>query len=144
MNIRKIHINDYDFISSLVREFFDESIGKYGFSINDDQVRQMVVAAESSSFVAEHDGKVVGVIGGLVENGIGTTDKLYREIIWYVNENYRTCGVRLLKHCEAWCKENNIKHMVVCNMGNLNDSKLERFFNRCGYELFEKQYIKEF
>lgn len=143
MIIRQTKISDFTQIEVLVKRFFDESIGLFGFDISSENVLALIQHNYKTSFVAELEGAPIGIIGGVIETGVGTNDKIFHEVIWYVNEEYRRYGIKLLHHLEKWCRENEIKFVVMCNMGNLNDEKLERVYKSFGYKLFEKQYIKE-
>ena len=143
MIIRKGTLEDLKKVKHLVASFFNESVGKYGFECNDESLLVLMRTLQPNSFVIEKDNKVIGVIAGSIETAMATNDKMFHEIIWYVDKIHRRYGIKLLRHCEKYYKENGIKFIIMCNMGNLNDEKLERFYTKMGYNLFEKQYIKE-
>lgn len=95
-----------------------------------------------TSFVLEMEGKIVGVLGGMIANYPLNGELIYQELAWYVNKKYRLHGIRLFKVLEQFCHEKGIKKIGVTLMANSKAEKLEKFYERLGFTYLEKHYIK--
>lgn len=141
--IRRAEYKDIEPTLELLKDFHSESMDKYNVFCNIDIARQVMTKFVDTSFVVEIDGKIVGVLGGMINNYPLNDKPVYTEWIWYVDPKYRSWGVRLYKKLEEYCKERGIKQIGMALMANSKAEKLEKFYLRLGFVLLEKHFIKE-
>lgn len=82
-----------------------------------------------------------GFIAGFIYPFIYGSCLQASELGWWVEPEHRNTnlGTDLLSCFEQWAKDNNAQ--LVC-MSSLND-KLDNYYIKNGYKLFEKTYMKE-
>ena len=145
--IRKAEIKDKTEIIELSIQFYKESLKSYGLAFNFLTLDKLVEEFINNKIVivSEVNGKVVGVIAGIVSPSMfDNNQKIGQEIIWYIDKEYRrgSIGIRLLKEFEKQCKLNGANLLVMVYMGNLNSELLDRFYKLNNYKLLENQFIK--
>ena len=139
--IRPMTVDDFTACVNLVDEFYDESLSNLG-KLDVDCLYKAFMGSYKTSFVATYRNKVIGMLAGELSDNTITGEKVYHEIVWFATKKYRSCGIRLLKHVEQYCIDNDIPCMVIGYMANLNATKMDRFFSRTGYIFLEKQFMK--
>jgi len=130
-------------VTDLVLMFYDEALEEAGLDANYDSIELMEATHEDSTFLAVDGDNVVGVISGVITEQRMSDSRLFHETVWYVHPEYRTCGVRLLRHLENWCREQGIGQIVMCFMFNSMPEKLYDFYQRMGYRPLEVHLMKE-
>ena len=142
MIVRQATIKDLPGILELLREFHKESLDAFGFSVDEAVTTILINKFYITSFVLETEGKIVGVLGGQVVTYPLNNELLYQEMVWFVNKKYRMHGIRLFKKLEEYCHANGIKKIGIALMVNSKADKLEKFYERMGFEYLEKHFIK--
>ena len=142
MIIREAVKDDVEQILDLVHEFQKESIDKYNVFCDDKIAREYISNNLKAALVMLKDNKIIGLIAGTIVNYPLNLKPMYQETMWFMTKEYRKYGVKLLKELERRLKLANINQMVIAHMSNCKSEKLERFYNRCGFELMEMQYFK--
>lgn len=147
--IRKAELRDIDGIIKLAKDFFKESVGEYGLTIENQTIAETIHSYIENmiGIVAEENGKVVGVIGGMLLPSIfNKTQLIGQETVWFVNKDYRkgTIGLKLIKAFEYECLERGANLIIMGLMGNLNTDILDKYYKRHNYKLLEREYIKYF
>lgn len=142
LTVRLAEEKDFESCLELIKEFHAESLDAYNLLYNDECALLILPKFIGSSFVLEVDDKIVGILAGMVVNYPVNGEKIFQEYMWFVNKHYRKYGINLYRHLEEYCRENNIKKIIMVHMANLKAQKLEQFYNRLGFELLEKHYIK--
>jgi GNAT superfamily N-acetyltransferase len=91
------------------------------------------------------DGKVIGMIGGLVYPCMMTGRQEAVEAFWYMLPDYRkgTYGIKLLQSFEEWAKFNNAVQMKMIHMAHIDPEKIQSMYERMGYKKIEVGFIKE-
>ena len=146
--IRKAELKDVPAVVRLVKEFFEESLSEYGLLLESKTIFETLenYAKNYIGIVAEENGEIVGVVGGLVSSSIFDKGQLVgQETIWYVDKRFRggVIGLKLIKAFEEECKIRGAKLIAMVNMGNLYTDVLDKIYKRRGYKLMERQYIRE-
>jgi len=143
--IRLVETKDIDQLIPLVKAFYDESLSKYGFPMSEEVVKATIEhhIKNESGLVLEIDNKVVGTIAGQFVELMGSGQKVFQEVIWYVLPEYRKYGLKLFDETEEHCKRIGMSAIIMGYMGNLNCEKMDRFYKRHGYEPLEVQWIKK-
>ena len=134
---------DFNQVMELLKEFHAESLDKYGILMNDGIAMCAMQRFLGTSFVLEIDGHIVGVLGGTVVTYPLNDELMYQEWVWFVSRRNRLHGIRLYFKLVEYCKEHNIKKILMVHMGNSKADKLERFYTKLGFELLEKHYVKD-
>jgi GNAT superfamily N-acetyltransferase len=130
-------------VADLVYQFHQNTLKEYGLEMEYDSVEHLEDIYKDGTFVLLDDGKVIGVIAGQIVEQIMSYKKVYQESIWYVDENYRKYGIKLLRHLEQWCADTGITQVVMARMVNSMGEKVDRFYRKMGYEPLEVHYIKD-
>ena len=146
--IRKAEHRDTEQVLALINEFYYESLREYDLSFTVETLKETIANFIDNhvGLVAEREGKIVGVIGGLISRSIFNKDEVVgQEAIWYMSKDERkgSLGIRLMKAFERTCKEKGAKFIVMIHMSNLLAKSLGRFYSSMKYKLMEVQFIKE-
>lgn len=142
MIIRKAEQTDLEGCLPLFEEFKADSLSEYGMDLNVQMMRETVQQYIGTSFVAEVDGMIVGILAGTIVTVPTCSTPIYMENVWYTLKAHRTCGIRLMKAAEAFAHESGCKHMIMAHMLNSKADKLTEFYTRLGFVPFETHYIK--
>lgn len=87
-----------------------------------------------------HNDKPVGMLAGMSSEMIFSREIIASEVIWWVEPSFRSRKTLALKEAyEYWAKRIGAKYI---QMANLDDQKIERYYERTGYKLTERAYLK--
>ena len=147
MIIRKAEYSDYDSITNLIIQFFDESIHNFLFEVDPASIQRsfQVMMRDHIVIVAIKDDKVIGVIAGtLGPADFNHGELVANEIIWYVTKSYRatTVGLKLFAKWEQESERKGATHITMGYMENLHPEKLKQFYVDKGYKPMQTQYIR--
>lgn len=142
MLFRMMEEKDVNQLSSLFDEFIKETLDEYDVDLNIDFVKNIAHKFIESSFVAEKDGKIVGVLAGFITSIPTMKTPIFQEQVWFFSKAHRFHGIGLLKYAEGTLKDCGVSHIVMANMANSKAEKLERFYKRMNYKPMETHYIK--
>jgi GNAT superfamily N-acetyltransferase len=133
--------NDYkEEVTGLISEFFSQSLTDSGLNMDDGAIER--IAPNLITFLLLEEGRVIGLIGGTVSEQPLSVSLFFQELVWYVSENHRSKGVKLLKHLEEWCISEGIDQIVMAGMHNSQGERLGKFYERNGYSSIETHYLK--
>jgi len=164
---RKATVHDTGAMKELIEMFHDEYLNDLGFSMSDLLFQKIATSDILSStwvaclpnemieavydhngkLVAEADirhGKVVGIFSGYYTTYILNNDKMFHEIVWYVNPDYRKgCGKALYNHCVNQIKLSGTKKLVMIHMSTDKSGTLEKLYKSLGFTSLETHYVKD-
>lgn len=143
MLIRKYVDSDYEDVVRLLLGFHETSMKDYGLSFELDNLIDAIKDDKNEITVLEIDSNVVGLLAGTLITYPLQNKKLFQEIVWYVEPKFRKYGPALLRFIESDCVRRNIGAIIMVLMGNSMAEKIDRFYERQGYALLEKHYIKD-
>jgi hypothetical protein len=84
--------------------------------------------------------KPEGMIAGMLTEMLFNHDAIATELVWWVNPEHRTRkSLKLKEAYEYWAKRVGAKFI---QMAEMNDDKIRRFYERTGYDLTERAYLK--
>lgn len=87
-----------------------------------------------------HENKPVGMLAGMSSEMLFSREIIASEVIWWVDPRFRSRKTLALKEAyEFWAKRIGAKYI---QMANLDDQKIERYYERSGYKLTERAYLK--
>jgi GNAT superfamily N-acetyltransferase len=95
-------------------------------------------------FLLEHEGEVVGGIGGIKSSQPLSGKLVAVELFWYVKEKYRNglWPMRLLSEFERWSEECGCESISMIHMEKSMPDHLKKVYQRMGYELIETVHSK--
>jgi len=147
MNIRKAVYSDYEGITTIISEFFDESIRSFLFEL--DPVSSFktfeIMLEHHIVVIAIEDDKVVGIIAGtLAPADFNYEVIIATELIWFVTKKKRnsSLGIKLLNAFEKITEEHGATHIAMAYMENLQPEKVKDFYVKRGYKPLQTQYIR--
>lgn len=141
--IRYAGPSDVDGLITMARHFIAST--EYGAHIPDDEAhcRQVIEQLLSVGVVvvAERDGALIGMLGGMVYPHFVTARITATEAFWWVEPHMRGARVAkdLLEAFAAWAIE---RGAAVIELGSRHE-KLDRFYERLGYRAVERVFQKE-
>ncbi len=100
----------------------------------------LATSSEGALFVAEVDGRVVGMIGGHVFDHPMLNARFVSEAAWWVDPPHRTgrVGVALLKRLEEWAAQIGATHITMVSPS----ARVGEFYERLGYVLVESAFVR--
>ena len=147
--VRRATKDDKLTFAFLADTFLRES--KYSLKMNPDKlltnfdnvVSQDPEESSVSIFLLEVDGRVEGMLVGATSESLFSDDTLAVEIAWYVSPDHRDGrkAYKLMNEYEKWAKEKGCTFVTMMDIHGL--ASLEELYNRKGYSLTEKTYVKE-
>lgn len=146
--IRTADFPDIEGIYEIVSKFAKKDVACYGLSIEEKSLKKNIarVIREGISLVATRENKIVGVIGGLIEESMfDARQRICQEKVWSVTEDKRngSIGIKLIKAFEKENKKRNVDFIAMGCLMNEYAEKLGRVYEKKKYELMEEQYIKK-
>ena len=146
--IREATRDDIPAALELIHEFQQEALDSYSLFCNDGRAVELMKAVYDNALVMEYvedaaiQGKIVGVIAGMIGASMVSTDPVMQELIFFISKEHRKHGTELLKRFERMAKDRGCKHVLMVFMGELRREVMERYYRGQGYRLLECQYIK--
>jgi hypothetical protein len=138
--IRPMEARDKEAVIALAMEFGRERLEKDGMFVDpvasSAQFDQFIVLPNVVALVAEVDSVVVGMIVCFVSPLVFTSQVIGQEVVWYVNEAHRSCGIRLLKKTEDILREKGCQSIM---MVGLNGDRSCEFYERFGIHYFRNR-----
>ena len=139
--IRPITPQDREAFARLMVEFGSERLERDGIVIDYE-----IALKHFDAYIG-----IDGVFGLITDDGSGVilaciapimgTDKIMgQEIVWYVQKDKRSQGVRLLRNMEMLLKEKGCQSIMM--IGLEGDTSCD-FYKRSGYMVKQHSYIKE-
>ena len=133
---------DFSQVLTLMKEFQAEILEDYGIDLSTLNFEEMSKYI-GTSFIAEEEGKIIGIIAGQFIKFPMVGEKIYQETIWFVKRNRRKCGLLLMKTLIAWCKEQGVKFIVTSRIMNFKPESFDALYKKLGFMPYEVNYIKD-
>lgn len=144
MTLKLATVDDVEDVVEMAIKFAKAS--PYGvFPVEDGKLRQLVLDLlrdRNKGIIVLYlvEGKPQGVIAGMLSEMLFSHEPIASELIWWVNPEHRTRkSLKLKEAYEYWAKRVGAKYI---QMAELNDEKIARFYQRTGYDLCERSYLK--
>ena len=134
-------------VVAIVNNFYEESLREYDndTDMDKDTLCNTIISIGShpdNVFLLISDDKCEGIMAGTEVKGMLNTKRIWQEVIWYVNDGFRSAGVRLFKHVMKLLKDRGYQTVVMAVMENSKADKIKRLYGRMGFRPFEMHYIK--
>lgn len=92
---------------------------------------------------AAGESQAVGALGGTLGIDPSNGQKIFREAFYYIREDYRGVGAKLLKEAEEKLKELGVKRIYMISLLYYEHEKVSRLYEAMGYEKAEMLWMKE-
>ena len=143
--------DDLPDIIRMGRAFYDRSgVETRGLRFDEESFRLHVESLMDSPtacvFVAEADGRVVGMISGISAPWFADLDQaIAMENWWWVDEDYRNLRLDkgLLDALSDWGRANGISFLIVVALESTRHATLVEYYGRKGFVHLETHFIKE-
>ena len=89
------------------------------------------------------DDKFIGAIGLILSPSLEDGVMTCMEAFWYVDENHRGQGLKLLLKAQKLAKEMGAKRMMMMYLENSMPEKVKNVYEKMGYQLVQTTYFKE-
>jgi hypothetical protein len=143
MIVRAVIEADFPELLEMIQLFEKEGCRKYGFAFDDGYVLKNMPYFAPTSLVAVENGKVIGVMAGVVSASPLSGESVYQQVFWYMRKEYRSHSAELLERAEEFIAGTlKVRMIVMCASGDERRQTKDRFFRRKGYKLLETHYIK--
>ena len=134
-------------VVALARAMHDESPRYRGHSFDPLKVADHFHALVplGGAFVAETDGRIVGLLAGFVIEDFFGHDKVAGEYALYVLPEARggSAGARLLAAFEAWGRRQGAKEAYLGITAGIDTERVAQFYERLGYQRVGVSLTKE-
>jgi len=91
----------------------------------------------------DEEGNLQGALGGICFPDLYSGELQASEFFWFVKEEHRGRGLDLLRSFEEWARAMGCACIRLAHLMDSMPDRLERVYERRGYVLAEKQYVKE-
>ena len=146
--VRQATEQDVDQLTAMAREFIGYSA--YGTMIApaDDDIRTGIISVIRSGvmFVAEIEGKLVGVIAGIIAPmWFAPSISCAVELAWWVDPAHRMTRIpfRLIAALEEWARESGARLLCMSELVINGETPIARMLSRMGYVNTERSHVKE-
>ncbi len=145
MQVETYSIKYYDDIVNIVENFHKEALCEYT-ELFDKAVLMATITDLSKnnrthSFLLIIDGKCQGLIAGMELPALYNKNRIFQELIWYVNPDFRLNGVVFFNKTMDMLKEEGLNKIIMGVLENSKADKLKELYNRIGLKLFETHWI---
>lgn len=149
--IRRATVGDIPRMVELGERFHNEShYAQNGVTYSHEKMAaslgEMVGANSCVVLVAERDGETIGGAAAIANAPYMTVDVVATEIFWWMlpSERGHMDGIRLLMALENWAKNVGAKAFSMISLGAIEGGMVERIYQRLGYTMVERSWIKRF
>ncbi len=130
-----------DDIIGLVKNFHSEVLNEYGVSLNLDTLQNTINDLKEQAFLLTTNDICQGLLAGRAVEVPYSKDKIWHEVIWYVNKDYRKHGMWLLREAAKILKNEGYSKMVMVCMEN-NKDRISRVYEHLGFKAMETHWIR--
>jgi flagellar motor component MotA len=144
MTIEKYSDKYYADVIAVITNFYNEAAKEYDIGgVNLEVLKSEIIRYSPNSFLLIIDGKCEGVFAGVEVSSLLNKSKIYQEIVWYVNEKYRKCGVFMLHNAMNTLKKEGFTSLIMACLHNSKTEKLFRLYEQMGFKAIETHFQKE-
>lgn len=93
-------------------------------------------------FILTHDGKAVGLLGGIEVKSELSEQRFYQEILWYIEPPHGHKMLWFLRKIQTELKNLGFSSMIISVFESPNSEKLRSVCERIGFKKLETHYSK--
>lgn len=144
MTIRYATVNDLPTLVPLAQEFCAASRFIREFEPERFIETWTALLAGPGAIIVGHEGETpIGAIGGIAVQEPYSHHLAATEMFWFCTASHRGGGLRLYREFERWAREQGCSQIRLCHMMDLAPQRLNRLYERMGYQGAEIHYVKE-
>lgn len=145
--VRHATPDDADDLYALAQEFIAFAPHGMFAEFTEEELRAQVNVCIASALVlvAEDDGKVVGMLVGLLSGlWFAPSTVMAAELAWWVTPSARggTAGIRLVTAFQDWAREKGARIVTMSSLHLDHDTRVSTVLERMGFKQSEHTYIK--
>lgn len=141
MHVRLVEFTDSDQIVKLGRLYVEEAAELLPhIEFSEEKIRQTVIAslecAHPTIFVAEHKGRVIGMMVATIQSFYFMAGVFVQADIFYVHPDYRgtRAAALLIVELKTWADLIDAKVTIGGNANKLNSDRTARLYERFGFQ----------
>ena len=145
MSVRPINAEEVEKLEPLIAAFFAEGHIEAEFDpkYSARTLRSLLAGGSGIAFVAEVDGKLVGLIAGVIHPDMTSGIPCAGEWCWFVAKEYRgLVGLKLLAAYEAEAERRGARKLVMLHLMNEDGEKVAEVLKRRGYIPREQLFMR--
>jgi GNAT superfamily N-acetyltransferase len=128
-------------VREMIIDFYKESMTNSGLKLEDISIDRTIDTCKDNTLLAVN-GKCFGLLGGYeVPSPVGE-DKIFQEMFWYIQPEYKGLGVKIYKLAEKELKRRGFNVLIMGCLINKYTHKFIKFYERIGYKPLEMHFIK--
>lgn len=144
-SVRLATLEDRARLHELAVEFLRSSIyGRLFPGVSTEPIAALVdlTLEHGVGFVAEVNGRIVGMLGGIIVTLPLTGERMLEETAWFVVPDHRNSrvGPLLLEKFEQWAYKSEA--VVLKMMAPFDRPEVSRYYGKHGYSAVEVHYLK--
>ena len=140
MKTERYHPKYEQDIIKLINNFYEESLEEY-VQLDMGTLFKTIDDLKEGAFLLIVNDKCEGALAGREVASPISSEKVWQEVIWYINPTYRHNGIRLLNETRKILKEEGYNYITMVNMANSKADKLERLYSSLGFSKMETHWI---
>lgn len=145
--IRAATYDDLPRVLEMGRRFFDTAgwpeVAEWDDASTEATLRFLIDQPTGGLFLAEVDGQVVGMTGGLVTPFYFNLAHLTgQELFWWVEPEHRGIGSGLFDALEAWAADAGAQTFTMIAVDRLKPDVMARIYRARGYRPAEHSFIR--
>lgn len=133
-------------VVKLAKAFHQEAVIEYdGIFEVDALINTITNLKEENSknaFLLIIDEVCQGILAGVEYKSMINSNRIFQEIIWFVNRDFRRHGIYLLNKAQEFLKSNGINIMIMAVLENSKTEKIKNLYSRLGFKPMEVHYIR--
>lgn len=148
--IRRATREDISALTEIAREFHGITLyGQFGVAFSADKMAATleahIASADACVLVADLDGVIAGVAGALITQPYMSDDSMAVELYWWVNPTARgrSLAMALMNATEDWARARGCRALVMSSVATQQGSPADSIYERRGYQIIEKSWVKE-
>lgn len=142
MNVEPYHDKHFLSVVELIKSFHEEAVKEYDHSIELDALVKTIEAQKKNAFVLTVQDVCVGVLSGHIIPSMLNSGLIFQETIWYVDEKFRSNGIKFLNEVKKFLKLRGVNIMIMVALENSKSEKLKRFYEHAGFKPLERHYVR--
>jgi GNAT superfamily N-acetyltransferase len=107
------------------------------------QWHNLILMGSGAIFAFKKEQEFTGTIGLLFHPSLEDGVLMCTETFWYVNEDQRGQGLKLLFKAEKFAKEMGAKRFIMGYLQNSMPQKVKNLYERLNYNNLQTAYMKE-
>ena len=132
-----------DDVAKLIADFHLEALNEYDSEISAQAITDTIRQADhSNAFLLIVEEKAVGILYGTRLRSPTNGREIFQEVMWFVDERFRSRGVWLLREVENILKSQGVGIMIMAVLENSKTDKLKALYERLGFRHMESHYCR--